>query len=339
MPAACLFAATWAAGAEAQAPVAAPELAPPEQTPLDPPAEKKKPEPEAAPAKPAQPPIAADEKRPVPNYDGREEEPTDAGDVLIWVPRIALSPLYLVSEFVVRRPIGWLVTAAERERLPALLVDFFTFGPERNIGIVPTGLIDFGFKPSVGLYFFWNEFLADNNKLRARAATWGKDWLKFSVANRTEIYPGHELSLRAEFLRRPDWVFYGLGPDALDSDRARYGSTTISAGLSYDALLWRSSRVQAFVTVRDVDFEPGKGCCTDHSLEYRVDQGELAEPVGLEGFTILEQGVGITLDSRPPRILEPPKDVADFVQPPGSGVRLNVRGAHAASLSRSAPLE
>ena len=33
------------------------------------------------------------EKRPVPEYDGRDE-PTTAGDVLIWVPRILVSPLF-----------------------------------------------------------------------------------------------------------------------------------------------------------------------------------------------------------------------------------------------------
>lgn len=329
VPAAWFLAITCAAGAQAQEP--APE---PEPTPA---AERKREEPKEP--EPTQPPISADEKRPVPNYDGREEEPTDAGDVLIWVPRIVLSPLYLVSEYALRRPIGWLVTTAEHERLPALLVDFFTFGPERNAGIIPTGLLDFGFQPSVGLYFFWNEFLAENNKLRARAATWGKDWIRLSVANRTEIYPGHELSLRAEFLRRPDWRYHGLGPDSLDSNRGRYASTALSSAISYDALFWRSSRVQAFVGVRDVAFDAGKGCCGDHSVAWRVEQGLLDEPVGIDdGYTILEQGVGITLDSRPPRLIDPTPDQPNFVTPPGSGVRLNVRGGHAGSLTQSRPL-
>jgi hypothetical protein len=338
VPAAWLFALTCALGAHAQAPEPEPAQPPPAgaRKPDEPKQDDKK---EEKRTEPAQPPISADEKRPVPNYDGREAEPTDAGDVLIWVPRIVLSPLYLVSEYALRRPLGWLVTTAEHERLPALLVDFFTFGPERNSGIVPTVLIDFGFKPSVGLYFFWNEFLADNNKLRARAATWGKDWLMFSVADRLEIYPGHELSLRGEFLRRPDWVYHGLGPDTLDDDLARYGSTTLSAGLNYDAAFWRSSRVQAFVGLRDVDFESDTSCCGDPSVARRMELGQLAEPVGIEdGYTIFEQGLAVTLDSRPPRFMEPTEDAPNFVTPPGSGVRLNVRGAHAGSTSLSSPL-
>ena len=35
----------------------------------------------------------------------------------------------------------------------------FTFGPEGNLALVPTALIDLGFQPSVGLYFRWNDFL------------------------------------------------------------------------------------------------------------------------------------------------------------------------------------
>jgi hypothetical protein len=333
VPAAWFFALTCAAGAQAQEPKPEPERA---QQPAPAP-ERKEEEPKQT--EPAQPPISADEKRPVPNYDGREEEPTDAGDVLIWVPRIVLSPLYLVSEYAVRRPLGWLVTTAEHERLPALLVDFFTFGPERNAGVIPTGLIDFGFTPSVGLYFFWNEFLADNNKLRARVATGGTDWLRLSVADRLEIYPGHEVSLRGEFLRRPDWRFHGLGPDTLDGNVGRYASTTISGGIHYDAFLWRSSRVQAFLNVRDVDFDEGKGCCGDHSVRGLVDQGRLEEPVGIAaGYSIFEQGLSVTLDSRPPRLIEPTKDEPNFETPPGSGVRLNVRGAHAGSITQSRPL-
>ena len=118
----------------------------------------------------------ADAKRQVPDYDGREE-PTTPGDVLIWIPRIVLSPLYLVSEYVVRRPLGFLVAGAERANLPEILYDIFAFGPDHSFGIYPIAFIDFGFDPSVGLYFFWNDALAKNNDLRLRASTWGEDWL------------------------------------------------------------------------------------------------------------------------------------------------------------------
>jgi hypothetical protein len=55
----------------------------------------------------------SDAKRPVPDYDGRADEPATTGDVLLWFPRVVLFPLYLVSEFVIRRPIGALATVVE----------------------------------------------------------------------------------------------------------------------------------------------------------------------------------------------------------------------------------
>src|SRR5689334_3664886 len=66
-------------------------------------------------------------ERPVPNYDGREDPPTTVGDVAIWVPRLVLSPLWVVSEYGVRRPLGFLVANVEEHHVPHLLYEFFTF--------------------------------------------------------------------------------------------------------------------------------------------------------------------------------------------------------------------
>lgn len=93
---------------------------------------------------------SAGDKRPLPDYDGRGGEPTTAGDVLIWIPRIILAPLYLVSEYVIRWPLGLAIGGAERAGLPQTIYDIFAFGPDHKVGIVPTGYVDFGFRPSVG---------------------------------------------------------------------------------------------------------------------------------------------------------------------------------------------
>lgn len=53
----------------------------------------------AAPAAgaPSAPARGPDDRRQPPDYDGRPE-PTTAGDVALWVPRVVLFPLYVVSE-------------------------------------------------------------------------------------------------------------------------------------------------------------------------------------------------------------------------------------------------
>jgi hypothetical protein len=61
----------------------------------------------------AAPPARAEEKkRELPDYDGRGGAPRTPGQKALWVPRILLSPLYFVSEFVIRRPLGAAITAA-----------------------------------------------------------------------------------------------------------------------------------------------------------------------------------------------------------------------------------
>src|SRR5512145_2978027 len=126
---------------------------------------------------PEQSPIADERaKRATPDYDGRGPEPSGASEVVLWVPRILLSPLYVVSEFVVRQPIGYVITQAEKHELPTLIVDALTFGPRRQAGIIPTALVDFGFRPSIGALFFAEDAFLKKNDLRIRAAWGGHDW-------------------------------------------------------------------------------------------------------------------------------------------------------------------
>ena len=77
--------------------------------------------------------IAGTPDRELPDYDGRGGPPSPPGKALLWVPRVVLFPLYLTSEYVIRRPLGWLISGAERAQVPAALYDFFAFGPGRAL--------------------------------------------------------------------------------------------------------------------------------------------------------------------------------------------------------------
>ena len=81
-------------------------------------------------------------KRALPDYDGRGEEPADFGDGALWVPRVLAFPFYVISEYVLRRPMSWLVVTAERDDWPAAIMDFFTFGEDQKVGLIPTAFID-----------------------------------------------------------------------------------------------------------------------------------------------------------------------------------------------------
>src|SRR5262249_43124545 len=119
---------------------------------------------EAAPERKSDAPIK-EEKRAVPDYDGRGPKPTSFGQGLLWVPRIIAAPLYLTTKYVIATPLGALVTTAEKNHWPTWLIDFFTFGEDHEAGWIPLLLYDFGLRPTFGVYFFWNRALSRGDSL------------------------------------------------------------------------------------------------------------------------------------------------------------------------------
>ncbi len=260
-------------------------------------------------------------KRAVPDYDGRGDEPTTAGNVLLWGPRIVLAPLYLVSEFLIRRPLGWAIAGAERAGLPAALYDIFAFGPNHDAGFFPTAYVDFGFRSSVGLYTFWDNAFFSGHDLRLRGSTGGKEWLigafteRFHFAHRRQS----TLTLQASALRRPDFVFFGLGPDTRKSARMRYGEDRLEAGALFEQEPSSATLVRASVAGRGVNFRPG-GFGGDPRLSDAISGG-MPAPDGYEdGYSLVESNVVLWFDQRRSK-----------PQPP-AGVFVGAAAGHAAEL-------
>jgi hypothetical protein len=244
-------------------------------------------------------------KRQLPDYDGRGDTQTP-GQKALWLPRILLSPLYFVSEYMVRRPLGAAITAAEKAELPRAIYDFFVFGPDHKAGIVPIAFIDFGFEPSVGLYAFWDDAGFEGHDLRVRGSTWGSDWLSGTITERFRFGERLELTLSGTATRRPDYAFYGVGPDTLESDLVRYSADTVDvhaesrlklgggawfdAGFGYRGASFGPSDYDADERDED-DYEP--------SLDEAVAAGELPEPAGFrDGYRAPYVRSRLVLDSR-----------------------------------------
>ncbi|HEY2734283.1 MAG TPA: BamA/TamA family outer membrane protein [Polyangiales bacterium] len=262
------------------------------------------------------------EKREVPNYDGREDR-TTAGDVLLWVPRVILSPLYVVSEFVIRRPLGFLLTAAERAQLPSALYEFFTFGPNHNSGLVPIAFIDFGFEPSVGLLFFSND-IAPHQDLNVHFTTWGEDWLGGAISYTVRL-PG-ALSVGTHFAghKRPDLAFFGLGPRSVNSARSRYGSTLFEGGFDSALSGARLVHFNAGLGLRTVSFQRGN-FDDDPDLRRASNEGHYPLPPGYEdGYTVLYNRLLLSIDSRADSPMR------------NSGVRLELEGQQESELQHGA---
>ncbi|PKN59403.1 MAG: hypothetical protein CVU56_00740 [Deltaproteobacteria bacterium HGW-Deltaproteobacteria-14] len=260
---------------------------------------------------------ADDGKRAIPDYDNRAEEGTTAGEVLLWIPRVLMSPFYLVSEYVLRRPVVFLAREAERTGFFGDVGDVFTFGGSTG-GIIPTFAFDFGLDagalPSAGLYFFWDHLFFDANDLRLRVAYGGSDWITLDLADRINFDrdAGSRLKLLFSYERRKDWVFAGIGGRGGTDAISRYGEDRIEGGLGYDVNIGPRGYLEAGLVARRSGFFDG-GCCGEPRLDTLVAGGTYAVPPGFErGFTAIVPSLSLAIDSRPLR------------PSPESGVRLEL---------------
>ncbi len=261
-------------------------------------------------------PAVADDKRPMPDYDGRGNVNQDDGSWALWIPRIALAPLYVVNEYVLRRPIGALIRVSERQRWTQRVTNLFTFGADDNYFLAPTALFDFGLRPTIGIYFRGDHVFAQMNSMRVQVATGGTDWNSITAVDRYGWNDGRTvLQGRFELLRRPDLLFFGIGPSVTDRTRARYGIQRIDAGPTFKQLFGPSS-ISVMTGARRIAFRTG--CCTDPTLNELVTSGVVDMPPGFEvPYTALYQRAILVLDSRKP------------APAPGSGAYLQLNGESA----------
>jgi hypothetical protein len=237
-------------------------------------------------------------QREVPDYDGLPEPGPSAEEVLLEIPRAILFPAYLVFEYVLRQPLYAFVTFAEREQWLRALEGFFTWDGGRA-GIIPTVFFEFGFQPSVGFRFWWNDLGAEGHNLSVSAGTWGPEWLSGSINDRFFLADDVRVELSASGSRRPDRQFYGVGWDARDADRARFAQDALDGSIELRIDGWRQSFIAATAGVRWREFAD-TSFGSDISVPEAVQQGRFEMPASfVEGYTAYRQRFEGQIDTRP----------------------------------------
>ena len=155
-------------------------------------------------------------------------------------------------------------------------------------------------RPSIGLHFFWNNTFVTGNRFTADAAWGGSDWIAIAVGDRYQIHRTEAVSIQAFWNRRPDTLFYGIGPESLDSNRSRVGSDVVGGTLGYEKTLGRLA-LTSNLGIRRTVFRDYT-CCSDPSLQDRVEAGQLPPPPGFqENTTAAQLSLKAVLDTRPTR--------------------------------------
>lgn len=232
--------------------------------------------------------------REVPDYDGRPEPEPDAVDALLWIPRVLTAPLYLVSEYLVRRPLGWLISELERSEVVDFLIGFFTLGGNQNFIVLPTAFFDFGFAPSGGLYAAWRRFLVEENRISLHAASGGENWLLGTVSDHASLPDRMELRFRFSALKRPDQQVGGIGYDGTQTPIARFGLEQIEGSVRYGLRPWPGIALDYTVGYHGVGY-------VDQSWDGQRSVGEANRrdlPAFQSGYSSILVHARVVLDTR-----------------------------------------
>ncbi len=263
-------------------------------------------------------------KREVPDYDGRGEEPTSAAEGAAWVPRIILFPVWVVTEYVVRWPLGTAAKAVERYHVIEYAKEIFTFR-DGTIGAFPTLNLDRGITPMVGIYSYADGLIHPAHYMRLNASTsFAKDHAAVFL-NRFELIEDElNLNLRLSLEQRNDFVYFGTGWQTRARDESRFGRRKLMAVAElalrdeepgFDG--WISFEVSDndFACVRDSEFN----ICGEDDLPgtgddlHRIDAPDDVA-FFTSGYHLLRLKARGSLDTRRPR------------PAPGTGARLEVFG-------------
>jgi hypothetical protein len=159
-------------------------------------------------------------------------------------------------------------------------------------------------------------------------STFGEDWLAGSIVDRVHFGKNDWVAFEVTGYRRPDFAFFGIGPNTTQSQLSRYGQDLVDGGWLINLHPWRASRVAAGMGIRHVRTYHGN-FRHDKSVEVKAASGVFPLPSGFgEDYTAEYNRVLLSLDSRVPTdVHEPP--------PNGSGVRLQAEGEQANEFDNS----
>ncbi|MCO4769886.1 MAG: hypothetical protein KDA24_07620 [Deltaproteobacteria bacterium] len=284
------------------------EEAEPAPEPEPEPAPEPEPEPAAEAATDEPAPKGKKSKQPrreLPSYDGRSKRPLTPAESAAWIPRVLLAPLYVVSEYLIRIPAGALATGLEKNRIPDKVRHVLSFGSPGKAMWYPTALIDFGFRPSIGLSLFANDAPGKNAKFRFSFAWGGNKWWLVSLRERIYFgegaefntpFAGSHLSFHFRYLSRPDYQFYGYGPTS-GGTRTRFTEKELGGGVGLELVFGKLDGLTLDVGVTNHRFEGGhpnrkRG---DLSIEERFNTANIP---GWDGYTLFTGDLGLVLDSR-----------------------------------------
>jgi hypothetical protein len=280
--------------------------------------------PPAPPRPAALPPPSASpgDRRPRPDYEGRERDAPDLAATLVWAPRIIFFPVHAVAEYGLRRPLVFAITAAEKHFVFTRLERVFTWWDGRA-GFFPTFRVDLGLKPVAGFFTFVHGLGHPDNETAASASIWNDRLLVVRAQDAARVFRDRTgtLAVSGSYVRRPDGIFYGIGSDSRNEDKSLFFYRRMDVAAALEGRPSGLNRVGIDVTLRRARFEGSGTSATTPDITSRLGgPGQPPLPPGFgAGYALIVPRLHVVLDNRRP----PDEDYR------GSGLRLEADGAYA----------
>jgi hypothetical protein len=235
------------------------------------------------------------------------------GEVVLWVPRVAFFPMYVVTEYGLRRPLVAVVGWGERHYVVPWARR--VFHPTPDFRWAPIVHYQVGFLPSAGARIWWDNALAPRNQIVLSGATGGADVIELYGTDRVQLGTV-QLGVRGDYFHRADQIFIGLGPRTELANLTRYTRTRRAVLGTFSWMPSHHSEGSLAAGYSSEDTERGIAPSIDSLLQ---TQGA---PPGFGSLSLLVARGEAIFDSR--------HDPEEF-----SGVRLDVRGTLAADTRNS----
>jgi hypothetical protein len=159
-------------------------------------------------------------------YRGRATDDAVA-EGLLWLPRRVLMPVYVLTEFGLRRPIVAVAAFADRHDIGPWVEHVMNPTPDFRWG--PTFNIDFSARSLFGAAATLRNAGLPGNELSAGLAGGGESTWEASAQDRM-VSRGAAFGARFYLLMRPDRSFFGLGPRS-GTQRVYYAISRVDAEL------------------------------------------------------------------------------------------------------------
>lgn len=255
--------------------------------------------------------MGEDEEREEPAVYTASAQSRPAGRGWLWVPRVLLFPAHVVTEYVLRVPLGWTATALEKYSVPARIRSFLTWDEGRG-GIYPLGFLNLnGIGSSLGLTVFWNQFPISEMDLELAAnADINRNY--HSALNVTYRVPGRPLNVVVlmETSQRVSEAFFGVGPQRAESEDLRLshrwagGQVQLQRETTESGIAWNASVEVAW---RELDCPAGAPSVCGEDGQTRTEDDPLTDLAGQglstlgQNCTTVEAGFQAFWDTRQPR--------------------------------------